>query len=152
MKSTLINIIIIAAVIIYLLYSGKYQVFVGAIKHKIAPAQSRSMEWLDRYDEAVFAAQSDKRPLFVLITAPDWCMPCQALEQTTLQNEKLLSLLGRRFVTLRISDTNPDRGRFHFKSYPTIIVMDHEKHELLRFSGFVAASELVRGIGKIGLN
>ncbi len=152
MKSSIINALIIAALAGYLLYSGKYQLITGALRYRLAPAKKTGVEWIEDYDEALLRARALKRPLFVLITAPSWCLPCQALDQSTLQNDELQSLLNGRFVTLRLDDTNPDRRHFNFRAYPTILLLSDEGQEQRRFSGFVGAPELIRSIGKTGID
>lgn len=135
--------ILIALLAGYLLFSGKHQIFYGIFRHTFFPSKEGKIEWKQDYDEAFAEAKRLSRPVFVLLTAPDWCVYCQALDESTLRSEKLVKMLDEDFVPLKITDTNGDRARFSFSSFPTMLVMTPSGKELVRINGFAGTQRLI---------
>jgi len=127
----------------YLIFSGKFQFFTGVVKHKLEGKADSRITWIEDYDEAAKLARRTNRPLFVLITAPDWCVYCQSLDATTLQNTELARLIGSDYIALKITDTNPAKSKFKFSSYPTILLLSPQAREIRRFAGYTTASALL---------
>ncbi|MBN2433744.1 MAG: thioredoxin family protein [Spirochaetes bacterium] len=129
--------IIIAAVLVYIIYSGKYLIIYGTVKRLFVTIEKPYLSWEPDYSHAMARVKAENKPLFVLITAPDWCSYCKALEATTLQSEHVASFVYENYVALQILDTSPERKNFSYNSYPTILILSAEGKELERVKGFI---------------
>lgn len=78
--------------------------------------------------EAAFKRAADEdRDVFVLITAPDWCVWCVRFEENVLVREEVKDAINDGFIPLRIYDKvngerNPELLNFIFGGYPTVRV------------------------------
>lgn len=129
--------IIIGAALVYIVYSGKYLVIYGTIKRQFVTIEKPALNWQVDYYAAMERVKAENKPLFVLITAPEWCTYCKALEATTLQSQEITTLINDSYVALQILDTTPERKKFTFKSYPTILIFSASAEELERVKGFI---------------
>lgn len=73
-----------------------------------APAKSAKPEvrW-ENYSEALAAAKSDKKMIFVDIVA-DWCLPCREMDKTTYRDETVVKILNERFHPVRLNQESQD--------------------------------------------
>ncbi|MCB1158979.1 MAG: thioredoxin family protein, partial [Leptospiraceae bacterium] len=67
-------------------------------------------------------AKQSGQNVFVVITAPTWCGYCKMLERDVFAKDSVHSVLNSKFVALRILDSNPDKSKFNFRGYPTMMV------------------------------
>lgn len=140
---TAINIIFVL-VLAYLFISGKHMLYVGIVKSWFTKVPSeQQIQWYTTYTVARIDAAEENKPMAVLITAPGWCAPCKAMEQTTLQNEKLTQLLNSSFIPVRILDTSTELSSFDANSFPTLILLSPEGGELKRKKGFIGVPEFI---------
>ena len=101
------------------------------IKHR----STSNIKWVTKYDEAYSQARSKKQNVFVVITAPTWCGYCIRMERNVFPKKNVENILNDKFVALRLTDTNPDRRKFRFRGYPTMLVTNENKRELTRRVG-----------------
>lgn len=90
--------------------------------HMLAPAVASAQVWLDSYDEGLAAARESERPLVLLITAPGWCEPCERFEAEVLSDDLVGDILRKEFITIRLTDRDPEHARFEFPGYPSFLV------------------------------
>jgi hypothetical protein len=90
--------------------------------HVLAPAAASAQVWLDSYDEGLAAARETERPLVLFITAPGWCEPCERFEAEVLSDDLVGDILRKEFVTVRLTDRDPEHARFEFPGYPSFLV------------------------------
>lgn len=88
--------------------------------------------WYSNYEEAQTAAVEDDKNIFVLITAPSWCVWCVRLEENVLSEEAFQEYLGEHYIALKLLDVvdgmrNPELENFYFKGYPNVSVYDSDK-------------------------
>ncbi|MFW6223288.1 MAG: thioredoxin family protein [Spirochaetota bacterium] len=88
----------------------------------LAPAAASAEVWLDSYDEGLAAAKESERPLVLFITAPGWCEPCDRFEAEVLSDDLVGDILRKEFVTVRLTDRDPEHARFEFPGYPSFLV------------------------------
>lgn len=94
-----------------------------------ANAPAREVDWYMSYDTALEASSDNKKSMFVLITAPSWCGPCQWMEDNTLIEPDIVEMLEENFIPLKVLDevngqVNPDLQHFEYYGYPTIKIFD----------------------------
>lgn len=108
-------------------------------------ADETEILWQDSYNLALKEARNLEKNLFTLITAPSWCGPCQELEDATLQDNNVITMLNKGFVPFKVLDTNEEEiARFDFEGYPTIIILDDSDENILfQYTGYVSADELL---------
>lgn len=87
------------------------------------------VNWYDSWDEALSAAQSQEKNMFVLITAPSWCGWCVRLEQNVISTDAFQDYVSENYIALKLIDIvdgvkNPELARFQFSGYPTVQVFD----------------------------
>ncbi|MDP1784791.1 MAG: DUF255 domain-containing protein [Sulfuricurvum sp.] len=58
--------------------------------------------WNSSYDEALLKAKKEAKPLMVLITS-EQCRWCRKLENTTLQDEEIISRINAKFQAVNIT-------------------------------------------------
>lgn len=90
--------------------------------HALAPASAVSQVWLDSYDDGLAAARESERPLVLFITAPGWCEPCEGFDAEVLSDEVVGDILRKEFITVRLTDRDPEHARFEFPGYPSFLV------------------------------
>ncbi|NBF41579.1 MAG: hypothetical protein GVY14_14315 [Spirochaetes bacterium] len=88
----------------------------------LAPAAASAQVWLNSYDEGLAAARESGRPLVLFITAPGWCEPCERFEAEVLSDDLVGDILRKEFVTVRLTDRDPEHARFEFPGYPSFLV------------------------------
>ncbi|NBB91383.1 MAG: hypothetical protein GVY23_09305 [Spirochaetes bacterium] len=88
----------------------------------LAPAAASAQVWLDSYDEGLAVARETERPLVVFITAPGWCEPCDRFEAEVLSDDLVGDILRKEFVTVWLTDRDPEHARFEFPGYPSFLV------------------------------
>lgn len=101
--------------------------------------QEEAIKWIESYDVAAAKAKEQSKDMFILITAPSWCKPCQWLEKnvfnipekadkkTAESVVKLQKVLNTEYIPVRIFDTNEkDIEKFNPEAYPTLLVYSKE--------------------------
>ena len=88
----------------------------------LAPAAASAQVWLDSYDEGLAAARESERPLVLFITAPGWCEPCERFGAEVLSDDLVGDILRKEFITVRLTDRDPEHARFEFPGYPSFLV------------------------------
>ncbi|MBN2658564.1 MAG: thioredoxin family protein [Spirochaetales bacterium] len=88
-----------------------------------------TVNWLSEYDKALAAAQEEDKNIFVLITAPSWCVWCQRLEENVLSKPEFQSYLTENYIPLKLLDKvdgvrNPELAGFDFSGYPSVFLYD----------------------------
>lgn len=92
-------------------------------------AYAESINWYTEYDKALEAAKEEDKNIFVLITAPSWCIWCVRLEDNVLSKEEFQENLSENYIALKLLDKidgqrNPELENFQFSGYPTVYLYD----------------------------
>lgn len=106
--------------------------------------EAQSIDWRDTVDGAFSDARESGLPVLLLVTGGVWCDPCNWLEDNTLQERSVTSLIDAGFVPVRLLDTQPGWEDFRIERLPTIVVMDTDGVELDRIAGAVTG-DVLRG-------
>lgn len=87
--------------------------------------------WYTEFDEALAVAQAEKKNVFVLITAPSWCIWCTRLEENVLSKDHFQDYQSENYISLKLLDKiggvrNPELEHFDFSGYPSVFLYDYE--------------------------
>ncbi len=107
----------------------------GKAKRKVIPAE---IHWEDQFKTCLAKAKKEKKPIFVLFTGTDWCVPCNKLEKNVLETQKFKNYADKYFILYKadfprnkdlVSKQNKAwnqklKKKFKQRSFPTIIVID----------------------------
>lgn len=93
-------------------------------------AQSE-VHWYTEYGKALEAAKAQDKNLFILITAPSWCIWCTRLEGNVLSKEHFKKYQTRHYISLKLLDEingkrNPQLDNFDFSGYPSVFLYDSQ--------------------------
>jgi thioredoxin 1 len=116
-------------------------------------SQSSGINWIFNYDEAMNKAKETGQNIFVVITAPSWCGYCKVLDKNVFSKAKVADVLNKKFIPLRILDTNPDNEKFQYSGFPTMFLFDAKGAKIKEvynrkqqtFLGEIAGHELKPG-------
>ncbi|HSR66839.1 MAG TPA: thioredoxin fold domain-containing protein [Acidobacteriota bacterium] len=111
-------------------------------------AQADGFDWIHDYDEALFRAQEQGKPIFAYLET-DTCTYCRQMEATTLKDRSLIEDVGDDFIWLKLDAEKDQHGialreRFRVDSFPGMLVLDAKGREWDRFTGYTPADELRR--------
>ncbi len=93
-------------------------------------AQS-TVNWYTEYDKALEAAVAEDKNIFVLITAPSWCVWCTRLEENVLSKEYFQKYQSEHYISVKLLDNidgkrNSQLDNFDFSGYPTVFLYDSQ--------------------------
>ncbi len=118
---------------------------------RFSPRPHRAMyiSW-HHWGQAVFdeAARTDK-PIFLLITS-SWCQWCHIMDETTLSEPSIISILNRDYVPIRVdSDLRPDiNQRYNQNGWPSVVLLSSEG-EILWGGVYVPPKQMLYYLGHI---
>ena len=109
------------------------------------------LEWLDSEATGRELAVTQHRPVIVDFGAA-WCGACNELTTHTFSDADVRAEAGR-FVAIRVDatdDENPQvnavKDKYHVVGLPTVVVLDSEGQEKVRFNEFVPAQQFLHAI------
>lgn len=101
-----------------------------------------ALSWVEDIDTALTESEKTGKPVLLLVTGGIWCDPCNWLEENTLTQASIASLVRAGFVPVRILDTDPGWDSWGVERLPTLIVLDSRGEEITRLTGPVTAQVL----------
>jgi thioredoxin:protein disulfide reductase len=109
------------------------------------------LQWLTSEAEGSKTAKAEHRPLIVDFGA-EWCGACKELTTHTFADDQVRSEAGR-FVAVRVDATDEDdpqvnavKDKYKVVGLPTVVVMDSEGQERVRFNEFVPPERFLSAI------
>ena len=114
--------------------------FVCAVSTKTTVAES----WHHSLEQARADAERLNRPILCHFYA-DWCLPCQKMEHSVLNQPAVRRLLQESVVGLKINiDRNPELARrFAVNQFPTDLLIEPTGQQLLKSTGYRPMSEYI---------
>lgn len=110
--------------------------------------------WLTNEEEGRAKATAEGKPVMVDFGA-SWCTACKELEHNTFPNAAVKAE-AQRFVAIRVDATDdeaPDTVRLQKKynvvGLPTVIMLDKDGNEVVRFNEFVPPEKFVEAMKKV---
>jgi len=109
-----------------------------------AHADTPGLQWFDGSVEQAFeAARSTRKPI-LLYWGAVWCPPCQQLKATVFSRPEFIAK-SRLFVPVYLDGDGEGAQKwgeqFHVSGYPTMVVLDADRHELMRIAGGMDLSQ-----------
>lgn len=109
------------------------------------------LEWLESETEAAHLAQAEKKPMIVDFGA-EWCAACKELAVHTFADGNVREE-ARRFVAVKVDATDDEneeinklKDKYGVVGLPTVVVLDSEGKEALRFNEFVPPEKFLTAI------
>ncbi len=113
-----------------------------------------ALPWMAKESDALAQAKASGSPVLIDFTA-DWCGACKHLARDTFMDPAVRTEIDR-FVLLRVDATNDDdptviaaQKKYKVAGLPTVIVIDSEGVEKVRFTDFVGAAEFQEAIHNV---
>src|ERR1700676_28133 len=111
--------------------------------------QATSIHW-QTWGKAAFdeAVRQDK-PVFLLISS-SWCQWCHIMDETTLSEPSIITILNRDYVPIRVdSDLRPDINlRYNQNGWPSVVLLSAEG-EILWGGVYVPPKQMLYYLGHI---
>ena len=95
------------------------------------------LAWEPDFNTALERAQSEKRPLLVMMTAT-WCGPCKMLEQQTLSDAWIRHFLSP-FVVVKAYEDREVEKKYGLRGYPTLVFVDSDGKAVHTCVGYMPA-------------
>ncbi|MCL2825552.1 MAG: thioredoxin family protein [Polyangiaceae bacterium] len=118
------------------------------------PASPPPGVWIHDEPQAVAAAKSQSKPLFIDFTA-DWCIACKRLARETFPDPSVKEEL-ERFILLEVDASVADdpgileiHKRYGVVGLPTLILIGSDGTEAKRFTDFMPPPELLRELQSV---
>lgn len=123
-------------------------------------AESSSVKWFTEYGAALKAAETERKNIFVLITAPSWCVWCVRLEENVLSKTSFQKYLSENYIPLKLLDKingrrNPELENFDIRGFPSIFLYDYNGNYIENIytqDPDIMVESLVRNISAKGIN
>jgi len=118
----------------------------------IAPiSQNAEIQWIHDYKIGLAAAIKENKKMFLYFTSLGKCEICRWMEENTLMNPDVVSLITSDFIAVKIADKidnreNPDAKMFTLNAYPTIIIANTKSVALYNKWMRITPAELINGI------
>ena len=110
--------------------------------------------WLKEEEPARAAAIAQKKPVIIDFGA-EWCKACKELDEVTWPDPRVRGEISR-FVAIKADATDDDNEetkrltkKYNVRGLPTVVVLDSEGVEKVRFTEFVDANKLAAAIKDI---
>ena len=114
-------------------------VFAGAARAGAADA----IAW-QPWSDAAFATAKREHKFVIMDLEAVWCHWCHVMDETTYRDPKVISLMGARYVAVRVDqDARPDlANRYEDYGWPATIVFAADGSEIVRRRGYLAPAEM----------
>lgn len=111
-----------------------------------AQAEAPEIHWLTNEADALGKAKAEGKPVLIDFGA-EWCAACKKLEHQTFPDPSVRSEAAG-FVALRVDATDDEdanitrlKDKYKVVGLPTVILLDKNGKEVLRFNDFVQADK-----------
>ncbi len=96
------------------------------------------------WSDAAFAAAKREHKFVIMDLEAVWCHWCHVMDETTYRDPKVISLMGARYVAVRVDqDSRPDlANRYEDYGWPATIVFAADGSEIVRRRGYLNPAEM----------
>jgi thioredoxin:protein disulfide reductase len=120
----------------------------------VATSDAPDIVWLTSEAEGRAKAAAEGRPVLIDFGA-DWCKACKELEHSTFPHAAVRAA-ARRFVAIHIDATDDEateivtlQKKYGVVGLPTVIMLDKDGREVVRFNEFVPPERFVDAMKKV---
>ena len=107
----------------------------ASVRHHAAQA---GIEWIEGDVGDAFAAAKTAHKPILLYWGAVWCPPCQQLNSTVFTRPDFIAK-SRLFVAVHLDGDDAGAQKlgeeFRVSGYPTLVVLDADRHEMMRIAG-----------------
>jgi uncharacterized protein YyaL (SSP411 family) len=113
------------------------------------PHRATLVHWQPWGQAAFQTAEQLDKPIFLVITS-SWCQWCHILDETTLSEPSIITILNRDYVSIRVdSDLRPDvNQRYNQNGWPSVLLLTPEG-EILWGGVYVPPKQMLYYLGHI---
>jgi len=113
------------------------------------PHRATLVDWQPWGQAAFQVAEQLDKPIFLVITS-SWCQWCHILDETTLSEPSIITILNRDYVPIRVdSDLRPDvNQRYNQNGWPSVLLLTPEG-EILWGGVYVPPKQMLYYLGHI---
>ncbi|OQY30374.1 MAG: hypothetical protein B6244_00510 [Candidatus Cloacimonetes bacterium 4572_55] len=126
----------------------------GQSRSEIGAGQHETVAWIMSEKEGLHIAKRENKPVMIDFYA-DWCAACVELDEKTWVVDSVKKE-SERFVNIKMdftktnaSEVKEAQKRYEIKGMPTVIFLDQEGNEQLRFEGFKTAEQVLKIMEKV---
>jgi uncharacterized protein YyaL (SSP411 family) len=96
------------------------------------------------WSDAAFAEAKREHKFVIMDLEAVWCHWCHVMDETTYRDPKVISLMGARYVAVRVDqDSRPDlANRYEDYGWPATIVFAADGSEIVRRRGYINPMEM----------
>eukprot|EP00742_Colponemidia_sp_Colp-10_P011768 GILJ01013130.1.p1 GENE.GILJ01013130.1~~GILJ01013130.1.p1 ORF type:complete len:949 (+),score=135.84 GILJ01013130.1:44-2890(+) len=124
----------------------------GRYTQEKAETLKNLIQWHEYASSTFDLARAERKPLFLLLTAPSWCYWCQVYESTDyLFHPDVVSILNSHFIPVYIdADKRQDLTRQYLEGgWPSTTILAPNKQRLYGFSGPRPVANLLSNLEKL---
>jgi uncharacterized protein YyaL (SSP411 family) len=113
------------------------------------PHRATLVHWQSWGQDAFQEAEQLDKPIFLVISS-SWCQWCHIMDETTLSEPSIITILNRDYVSIRVdSDLRPDvNQRYNQNGWPSVLLLSPEG-EILWGGVYVPPKQMLYYLGHI---
>jgi uncharacterized protein len=113
------------------------------------PHRATLVHWQSWGQDAFREAEQLDKPIFLVISS-SWCQWCHIMDETTLSEPSIITILNRDYVSIRVdSDLRPDvNQRYNQNGWPSVLLLSPEG-EILWGGVYVPPKQMLYYLGHI---
>ena len=113
------------------------------------PHRATLVHWQSWGADAFREAEQLDKPIFLVISS-SWCQWCHIMDETTLSEPSIITILNRDYVSIRVdSDLRPDvNQRYNQNGWPSVLLLSPEG-EILWGGVYVPPKQMLYYLGHI---
>lgn len=103
---------------------------------------AQEINWTRNFEKAYALAKEKNQNIYAFLTAPSWCVYCKKMDAETLSNPDVINYINKKFVPLKILDTDEESSRFPVRGWPTTFIINTEPAIVQAVPGFIQAGQI----------